>query len=168
VASASQACHCVVGVSSGPNGFTNGLTIGEPLYLSQDLTRWTPLPPLPVKGTSAEDTGVYQVLGLSGDGRLLVVGADPDAGVPESPAGVGGPPPRLWAWNTHTKRWEIAQVRVPCQDAQACTLYSVSASAVVGAAGTLQGTMFWLTGVVQAVGSQAPPQTFYRLFLPVN
>jgi hypothetical protein len=70
LSSVPQACHCVVGVSSYPHGYP----IGDPLYLSQDLTWWTPLPPLPVKGTSAEATDVYEILGLTGGGRLLVLG----------------------------------------------------------------------------------------------
>jgi hypothetical protein len=122
-----QACHCVVGVSypNGGQGSPSPLTVGEHLYLSRDLTQlrqWTPLPPLPVKGASAERSGVYWTLGLIGDGRLLVLGADPDAGVPEIPADtvVSGPQPRLWAWNTHTGRWELAPTPLPCPSLQTC------------------------------------------------
>jgi hypothetical protein len=112
-----QACHCVIGVSypNSSQGSPSLLTVGEHLYLSQGRTQWTqwrPLPPLPVKGASAERSGVYRHLGLTSDGRLLVLGADPDAGV--------GGLPRLWAWNTHTGRWELAPTQLPCHDLQSC------------------------------------------------
>jgi photosystem II stability/assembly factor-like uncharacterized protein len=141
-----QACHCVVGVSYG--------AVGEHLYLSQNhtqLTQWTPLPPLPVKGASAERSGVYRVLGLTADGRLLVVGADLDAGVPEILAGVAvsGPLPRLWAWNTHTGRWELAPTQLPCQDLYTCVgddaraVPPAQVSIRLDANGRLAGTSLW-------------------------
>jgi hypothetical protein len=185
-ASAPQACHCVVGLAfPSQQGATLPLLIGEHLSLSRDLTTWTPLPPLPVPGTSAERSGVYQVLGFTGDGRLLVVGANREAGVPErvpeSPTGreVTTPPPRLWAWNTHSGRWELAPTALPCPTLQACfdssggypfggcCLTSPGVSIQLDARGRLTATVLWI--VVGGRSSPSPnPPALYRLAIPAS
>jgi hypothetical protein len=180
VASTPQACHCVVGVSHPAQGSLYPLTVGEHLYLSQDLTQltqWTPLPPLPVKGASAERSGVYQVLGLTGDGRLLVVGADPDAGVPDIAAGADlrGRQPRLWAWNTHTGRWELMPTQLPCPDLQTCiNIDGIGTSPPAGVSirldgnGHLAGTSLWFRLGV-GTGTNSPQgQSWYRLSIPAS
>jgi hypothetical protein len=162
-----QACHCVFGVSY-PEGYAPDI-IGEHLYLSRDLTHWTLLPPIPVKGTSALRSGVYQTLGMTADGRLLALGPDPLEGVPAFPdqnGQVSGPPPALWAWNTHTGRWEVASTHVPCEDLQSCYPYATGVSVAMGASGTPAGTYFWVS--VQAGSNQngPPSRAFYRLYIP--
>jgi hypothetical protein len=115
-------------------------------------------------------TGVYNILGATVDGKLLALGVEPSVGIVATPDRDGrliGPPPRLWAWDTWTGRWELAETRVPCQDLQNCALYATGAAAVFGAADAPQGTQFWLTEAARGGGSQ-PTQTFYRLLIPAD
>jgi photosystem II stability/assembly factor-like uncharacterized protein len=167
LASASQACHCVFGVSD-PAGFT-------PPLVSRDLTQWTPLPPLPINGMSAEGSGVYQILGLTVDGRLVVLGANPEQGVPGSPAdtGVSSPSLRLWAWNTHIRRWELALTPVPCLNPQSCAIAFGGidrdrVSIRLDASGEPARTYLWVIVGVGAgeAGSLVP--TWYRLSIPAS
>jgi hypothetical protein len=160
LASAPQACHCVFALSDNP-----------PL-LSRDLIQWTPLPPLPVTGTSADDSGVYWVLGLTVDGRLLVVGANPEQGVPENPAGVrvSGLPPRLWAWNTHTGRWELAPTPVPCPNLQVCfgPYFPDGVSIRLNASGRPAGTYLWVMLEGRSGENDPLVPTWYRLSIPAS
>ena len=161
-----KACHCLFAFSFTRTG---GASMGQ-LSTSHDATHWSPLPPIPVRGTTAARSGVYDILGTTVDGKLLVLGAEPSVGAVATLDASGrliGPPPRLWAWDSWTGRWELAESRVPCQDLQTCTLYATGAAAVFGADDAPQGTQFWLTGAVRGEGSQ-PMQTFYRLFLPAD
>jgi hypothetical protein len=163
-----KACRCVFALTY--SGYLDA-TIGRRAYVSHDYTHWSPLPPIPVMGTSALRSGVYHMLGATADGKLLALGAEPSVGVVATPDRSGqatGPPPRLWAWDTHAGRWELAETRVPCQDLQSCTLYASGSSAVVGTDGKIQGTMFWLTGVEGAGQSQPATFTVYRLFIPAD
>ena len=167
LASGSQACHCVFGLSY-PNGFAREI-VGWHLYQSRDLSHWTPLPPIPVKGTSVERSGVYQLLGLTADGRLLVVGADPEEGVPTLPDSNGqisGREPSLWSWNTHTGRWELAHTHVPCEDLQTCYLYSTGVSTVVDASGKAIGTWMWVMNQSGFAQTGPPISTSYRVYIP--
>jgi hypothetical protein len=169
LAGAPQACHCVFGVSW-PNGFAREI-IGQHLYLSHDLSRWTPLPPIPVKGTSAERSGVYQLLGLTGDGRLLVLGADPEDGVPALPdhnGQISGRDPALWAWNTHTGRWELAHSHVPCENLQSCVLYSTGVSYAAKASGEPVGTFLWVVIESGFAENGQSISSFYRLYIPAS
>ncbi len=102
---------------------------GQHIYRTTDFIHWTPLPPIPVKGTSVQRSGVYQTLGMTADGRLLALGADPAAGFLRLPktnnnGRVSGPPPALWAWNIRSGRWDVASTHVPCKDLQTCYVYS--------------------------------------------
>lgn len=165
---APRSCHCAFAVSS--PGFL-GVSAGRQILISHDYTHWSPLPPIPVKGTSATRSGVFQVLGPTADGKLLALGAEPDAGLPATPDRSGivsGPPPRLWAWNTHTGRWELAGTPAPCEDLQRCNIFPNGASAVVQADGALLGTMVWLTVVKGAGESQPAVGATFRLFVPSN
>jgi hypothetical protein len=160
-----RACQCVYAV-----GFSHllGPIAGWRVSVSHDDAHWSPLPPIPVMGTNANYSGVYETLGATADGELLALGAEPSVGVVATPDTHGsriGPPPRLWAWDTHAGRWELAETRVPCQDLQSCALHATGAAAVVGADGTPRGTLFWLTG---AGGSQTPTPTIYRLLIPAD
>jgi hypothetical protein len=162
----SQACHCVFGVSY-PEGYAP--LVGEHLYLTRDLAHWTLLPPIPVKGTSALRSGVYQTLGMTADGRLLALGPDPLEGVPAFPdhnGQVSGPPPALWAWNTHTGRWDVAHTHMPCEDLQNCYVYTTGVSVAIGASGKPIGTYFWVTSQVGSSVNGPPIQTCYRLNVP--
>jgi hypothetical protein len=161
-------CRCVFAVSS--PGLL-GASAGRQVFLSRDYTHWSPLPPIPVAGASATRSGVFQVLGPTAGGRLLALGAEPDAGLLSIPDRVGivtGPPPRLWAWNTHTGRWELAVTPMPCEDLQTCNMYPNGASAVVQADGALLGTMVWLTVVKGAGESQPATGATFRLFVPTS
>ena len=171
-----QMCRCIY-TESYPGYLGN--SVGRHLFVSQDYTHWSALPPLPVKGTRATPTpgttatrsGVYQSLGPTADGRLLALGAEPTIGAvatPDRSGEVNGPPLRLWAWNTHTGRWEVAETPVPCVDLQTCNVYSTGASPVTQANGALPGTMFWLTGMQGAGESQPATFATYRLFVPAS
>jgi hypothetical protein len=166
--SASRTCRCAFAVST--SGFL-GDSAGRQIFISRDYTHWSPLPPIPVAGASATRSGVFQVLGPTADGRLLALGADPDAGLPATPDRVGivsGPPPRLWAWNAHTGRWELAGTPAPCDGLQRCNIFPNGASAVVQSDGALLGTMVWLTIVKGAGEGQPATFTAFRLFVPVS
>jgi hypothetical protein len=169
-------CQCVYTESY--SGYL-GNSVGRHLFVSHDYTHWSALPPLPVKGTratpapgtTATRSGVYQILGPTADGKLLALGAEPPIGAvatPDRSGDVNGPPPRLWAWNTHTGRWELAETRMPCTDLQTCNVYSTGAAPVTQANGALRGTMFWLTGMQGAGESQPATQTTFRLFVPAS
>jgi hypothetical protein len=164
-----QACHCVFGVSY-PEGSAPYI-IGQHLYLSRDFAHWTLVPPIPVKGTSALRSGVYNTLGMTVDGRLLALGPDPQEGVPALPdhdGQVSGTPPALWAWNTHTGRWELAPTHIPCEDLQSCFVYPTAVSVAMGASGILVGTYFWVS-VQTGSGVNGPPsQAYYRLYIPAD
>jgi len=163
---APRTCRCAFAVSS--PGFL-GANAARQIFLSRDYAHWSPLPPIPVNGASATGAGVVEVLGPTADGRLLALGAEPDAGLPATSdrvAIVSGPSPRLWAWNTHTGRWELAGTPAPCEDLQLCDIFSNGASAVVQADGALLGTMVWLTVVKRAGENQPTTSATFRLFVP--
>jgi hypothetical protein len=172
--SGAKLCNCIYAVAYRGN---SGIPFGRRLYVAHDYTRWSPLPPLPVKGvgatpqsgTSVFHTGVFNVLGLTADGKLLALGADPEIGVATTPNVSGGgasPPPRLWAWNSHTGYWDVAETRVPCDALQTCNIYVDGAAPVVQANGAVQGTIFWLTQVKGA--GQPVAKTTFRLFVPAE
>jgi hypothetical protein len=150
-ADTSRACHCVVVVNT-----FNVLNqrpysaLNQRLYSSRDLAHWTPLPPLPVKGTSAQVSGVYTTLGMTGDGRLLALGPDPEEGMPSQIITNGlfdKASPALWMWDTHTGRWEVARTRLPCVDPQNCygrQYFSFGVSVSARAPGQPPGTWFWI------------------------
>jgi hypothetical protein len=158
-----KACHCLFAFS---NTFNGGASMGQ-LSTSHDATQWSPLPPLPVTDATAVRSGVYEILGATVDGKLLVLGAEPSVGAvatPDPHGRLSGPTPRLWAWDTSVRRWDLADSRVPCHDLQTCDLYATGAAAVVGADGAPQGTVFWLTKAARG-GEGYPPQ-YYRLYIP--
>jgi hypothetical protein len=128
-------------------------------------------PPLPVKGASAQFSGVYASWGLTGDGRLLALGPDPAEGVP-APITTDGlfdkAPPALWLWDTQTGRRDVARTQLPCVDPQnrydhPHDIFGVSVSG--GAPGQPPGTWFWLSG--PAVSGDIG-WTSYRLFIPAT
>jgi hypothetical protein len=160
-----QLCHCIYGASYPYGGSP---LPGQHIYRTTDFIHWTPLPPIPVKGTSVQRSGVYQTLGMTADGRLLASGADPREGVPtllDHDGRVYGPPPALWKWNTHSGRWEVASTHVPCVDLQSCYMYSTGAAVATGASGKVTGTSFWITVQINT-GQNEPTQGYYRLFIP--
>jgi photosystem II stability/assembly factor-like uncharacterized protein len=162
-----QLCHCVFGASYPYGGSP---VAGQQIYRTTDFIHWTPLPPIPVKGTSVQRSGVYETLGMTADGRLLALGADPKEGVPtllDHDGRVYGPPPALWAWNTHTGRWDVASTHVPCTDLQTCYMYSTGAAVATGTSGKVTGTSFWISAQVNT-GQNEPTQTYYRLFIPAT
>jgi len=159
LADASQACRCVILV----NTFNR---FNQRAYSTRDLTHWTAVPPLPLKGAGAQVSGIYATLGMTGDGRLLALGPDPAEGVPAQiyPNGLfDKAPPTLWLWDTHTGRWNVARTRLPCQNPDNCyghpyDIFGVSVSA--GAPGQPPGTWFW----IGAFG--AGTERDWRVFIP--
>jgi hypothetical protein len=157
LADASQACRCVILV----NTFNR---FNQRAYSTRDLTHWTPSPPLPVKGANAQVSGIYATLGMTGDGRLVVIGPDPDADLSALIGGIGpftNTPPALWLWDTHTGRWEVARTQLPCTSALDCYRLSLSLIGVsigAGAPGQPPGTWFWIR--VEGPGRD------FRLFIP--
>jgi hypothetical protein len=171
LADESRACHCLFAADI-PEGAPPPRYNWRPYY-SHDLVHWTPLPPIPVKGTSAQISGVRSPLGITGDGRLLVFGPDPVEGLP-SPSDSNGPltkaEPALWVWDTHTGRWNVARTRFSCPDPQHCGIFDFGSSWVfstVGAGdgtnGRSQGTWYWIN-VISAPYSAS--NHYYRIFVP--
>jgi hypothetical protein len=153
-----KACQCVFALAY--SSYAANLP-WQHIYTSHDYVHWTTLPPIPVTGTSATRSGVYDILGTTADGKLLALGAEPSVGVvatPDKRGHVASPPPRLWAWDTHVGRWEVAETPVPCQDLQTCFLYTNGVSVVTGPDGAARGTTLWVTAPTT--------ETFYRLFIP--
>jgi hypothetical protein len=164
VRNGTQACHCMFGIAYA--GFP--FAYGQRVFLSRDNIHWTQLPPIPVKGTSAKISGVYNVLDITADGKLLALGADPSTGAaatPDQNGQVNGPPPSLWAWDTSAGQWELAHTHIPCDDLQACFIYSNGVSDAIGANGKAFYTYLWLTIEVGREGGQGA-QTYYRLYIP--
>jgi hypothetical protein len=161
-------CHCVFGVSY-PEGNTTS-PVGEHLYYSHDLAHWTPLPPLPVKGTSAQRSGVYETLGITADGRLLALGAEPEAGMPSQPVStrqVSGGALALWAWDTHSERWDVAPAMgIPCADPQSCYVYVTGVSVVTDFNGKSQGAWFWIGYQLDISQDGASTQIYSRVYIP--
>lgn len=82
----------------------------ERVVQTEDGQHWTLLPPLPVPGTNAEQYGIFQALAVAPDGRLLVFGADPRAGVPAEGSDEATSAPQafwLWMWNPRAGRWSV-------------------------------------------------------------
>jgi hypothetical protein len=161
-----QLCHCIYGASYPYGGSP---IAGQHIYRTTDFVQWTPLPPIPVKGTSIQRSGVYLTLGMTADGRLLALGADPKEGVLtllDHDGRMYGPPPALWAWNTHSGRWEVASTHVPCADLQTCFMYSTGAALSAGTSGKVTGTSFWISMQVNTDQNGPPTQAYYRLFIP--
>jgi hypothetical protein len=130
--------------------------------------QWSPLPPIPVTGTSATRSGVYDILGTTADGKLLALGAEPSGVIvtPDRSGHVASPPPRLWAWDTHVGRWEVAEAPVPCPDLQTCFLYTNGVSVGAGPDGVARGTTLWATKEETFEQTGPTTLTFYRLFIP--
>jgi hypothetical protein len=124
------------------------------LYTSRDGARWMRLPPLPVPGTTPTHTGLFLVMGLTIDGRLLALGADPATGVLGD---VGNTPLALWAWNLHRHQWEAAAGPTPCTRLGTCFVFSLGLSRGVGPDGTTVGTWAWL--------GQGLTDELYRVFV---
>jgi photosystem II stability/assembly factor-like uncharacterized protein len=163
IETASHMCHCVYGMS---HSYGGSLIVGQHIYRTTDFIHWTPLPPIPVKGTSVQRSGVYQTLGISVDGRLLALGANPGEGVPALPdhnGQVSGAPPALWAWNIHTGRWNVAPTHIPCADLQTCYMYSTGVAAPIGANGKPTGTYLWVSVGGNTSENGSP---YYRLYIP--
>ena len=107
-----------------PFGATSAnATIDRPLYLSVashvpsrmlylkaaqivDDRHWAYLPPLPVKGASADHIGITSILGVTASGKLLAFGVSPTADV----TALRSPDEDfqqqwLWSWDPHAQRW---------------------------------------------------------------
>jgi hypothetical protein len=154
-----QLCHCLFGASVSRS---SPFIVGQHIYRTTDYSHWTPLPPVPVKGTSASRSGVYSVLDTTPDGKLLALGADFGVGVqslPDHNGQVSGPLPRLWAWDMRAGRWEVANNgTLPCDDLQSCDLSSAGVSTSSGQDGMARGTYLWVAALTSA--------KYYRIFIP--
>ena len=125
-----------------------------------------------MKGTSVQRSGVYQTLGMTADGRLLALGADPQDGcscaaIQQRWAGER-PPPALWAWNSRTGRWDVASTHVPCEDLQTCYIYSTGADG--RHRGKRQGGWNLVLDQrnVNTDQNEPPTQVYYRVFIPAT
>jgi hypothetical protein len=158
-------CHCVFGAAYPYGGSP---IVGQHIYRTTDFVHWTPLPPIPVKGASEQRSGVYQTLGITRDGRLLALGADPKQGVPAQPdhnGRVSGSAPALWAWSIRAGRWEVAPTHVPCIDLQTCYIYSTGSAVAMGADGKVTGTSLWIGADVLTDQNGPPTQAYYRVYI---
>jgi hypothetical protein len=110
--------------------------------------------------------GVYATWGMTGDGRLLALRPDPAEGVPAHIDFYGlfdTAPPALWAWDTHTGRWEEARTRLPCLNPENCSSlpYSpIGVSIDAGAPGQPPGMWFWISAGGLGAGH------YFRVFIP--
>jgi hypothetical protein len=127
--------------------------------------------PLLLIGAIAQFTGVYATLGMTGDGRLLALGPDPDDDVSahidfkDFKSLLGKAPPVLWMWDTQTGRWAVARTRLPCLNPQQCygrwyDTFGVSVSA--GAPSQPPGTWFW----IGAGEAESATMRDFRIFIP--
>jgi hypothetical protein len=151
------ACACFF-VAGADNASPHQLSLH--LYTSNDGTRWMPLPPLPAPGANQAHTGLFLVVGLTVDGRLLALGADPAAGVLGD---VGNTQPALWAWNSRVRQWEVAAARGPCARLDTCFHFSPGLSRGLGPDGATAGTWAWLG----QSGSDLPYE-LDRIFVPAQ
>jgi hypothetical protein len=161
-----QLCHCVYGVSYPYGGSP---IAGQYIYRTTDFVHWAQLPPIPVKGTSVQRSGVYQLLGIIADGSLLALGASPQEGVPALPdhnGRVSGAAPALWAWNIRSGRWNVAPTHIPCQDLQTCYMYATGVSVAAGASGAPRGTYIWIIAQVNTDQNGPATPAYYRVYIP--
>ncbi len=91
-----------------------GEQIPSALYESKVLQstngqQWSLLPPLPIRGTSAERPGLLQVLVITDGGELLAFGPDPKVGLPSSLNTLTDPMQALWLWlwKPQASTWQV-------------------------------------------------------------
>ncbi len=125
---------------------------------------------MPIKGTSVRRSGVYQTLGITADGRLLALGADPAAGVPAltkiTTGWVSSTPPALWAWNSRTGRWDVASTHIPCEDLQSLLYLLTGRYSRHRGRRQVAGTWFWISATVNTDQNAPPTQAYYRVYIP--
>jgi hypothetical protein len=127
-----------------------------------DNRHWAYLPPLPVKGASADHIGVTSTLGVTASGKLLAFGVSPTADIQS--IGSSEKPlveQWLWSWDPHAQRWTSLAPPLPvewklCSDG--CWRASIAQSA------TNQQTVLWVRGYV----SENNANELYRLALPAK
>jgi hypothetical protein len=138
---------------------------------SPDGRTWTTLPPLPVPGTNAEQTGIYRVLGIGPGDRLLVFGPEPGTGLAtlgQTTPTQGAPPGalapmRLWAWDPHAGGWEPSSLDSPFGLMRGMDQGRAPISASRNRDGTLRGVYLWVDDTWPAGGD-----TLDRAFLPAQ
>lgn len=140
--------------------------VSRMLYLKAaeivDNRHWAYLPPLPVRGTSADHIGITNILGVTASGKLLAFGVNPQTGVQtDKPLEEQFDQQWLWSWDPHAARWTSLAPPLPvawkwCGDG--CRRASLAQSA------TSQQTTLWVRGYV----SENNANELYRLSLPAE
>jgi hypothetical protein len=127
-----------------------------------DDRHWAYLPPLPVKGASAEHIGVTSLLGVTASGKLLAFGVNPQSGVPAGSLSEGPISEQwLWSWDPRAARWTSLAPPLPvawkaCSDGCWQAFISQSASS--------QESVLWVRGFVSENGANE----LYPLTLPAE
>jgi hypothetical protein len=127
-----------------------------------DNRHWAYLPPLPVKGTSADHIGITSILGVTASGKLLAFGVNPQTGIQtDKSLEEQFDQHWLWSWDPHAQRWTSLAPPLPvawtgCSDG--CWRASLAQSA------TSQQTVLWVRGYV----SENNANELYRLSLPAE
>jgi len=163
-----------------PFGATSAsATVERPLYLSAgshipsrklylitaeivDNGHWAYLPPVPVRGTSADHIGLTSILSVTESGKLLAFGVNPQTGVQtDKPLEEQFDQQWLWSWDPHTQRWTSLTPLLPVAW-QTCSEDCWRASLTQSA--TSQQTALWVRGSID--GNNA--NELYRLSLPAE
>ena len=126
-----------------------------------DDRHWAYLPPLPVKGVSAEHIGLTSLLGATASGKLLALGVSPTADVTAIRTPDDFPEQWLWSWDPHTLRWTSLAPSLPVAW-NACSDGCWQASLAKGAAS--KQTVLWARGFMDIDGANE----LYRLTLPAE
>jgi hypothetical protein len=127
-----------------------------------DNHHWAYLPPLPVKGMSADHIGITNILGVTASGKLLTFGVNPQTGIQaDKPLEEQFDQQWLWSWDPHAARWMSLAPPLPvawkwCSDG--CWRASLAQSA------TSQQTILSVRGYV----SENNANELYRLSLPAE
>ncbi len=130
---------------------------------TSDGRRWSELPPLPVTGSSSEQTGLTNALGVDAAGRLLAFGVSPTQVLPPSDPPVAlDAGEQLWVWDPAKGRWETAGTPLSVARRNLCgsPCWIAQIASGMGPNGSGHGTYVWVqSGMNVDTG-------LYRLFQP--
>jgi hypothetical protein len=127
-----------------------------------DNRHWAYLPPVPVKGTSADHIGITSILGVTASGKLLAFGVNPQLGIQtDKPLEEQFDQQLLWSWDPQAARWTSLAPSLPvewktCSDG--CWQASLAKSTAS------QQTVLWVRGSIYENNANE----LYRLSLPAE
>jgi hypothetical protein len=128
-----------------------------------DDRHWAYLPPLPAPGTSVDHAGITSILGVTGSGKLLAFGVNPQTGIQtDKPLEEQFDRQWLWSWDAQASRWTSLAPPLPVAW-MSCSDGCWQASFSRDAAG--QHTVLWTRGFVSENHTN---DALYRLSLPAE